>query len=113
MELVGGKKSCVLSVRAHNKWLLPGLHCSPCDAILPCSLKHVVADHCVVVQDDRVVGLDEAHAAHVCCKVEHMVAAVADLLAVLKQAQVHQVELVAELVLLLEQRQMITNIVQR
>mgnify|MGYP001807051752 CR=1 FL=1 len=47
-----------------------------------------------------MVGLDEAHATHVCCKVEHVVAPLAHLLAVLKQTQVNQVELITELVLL-------------
>ena len=47
-----------------------------------------------------MVGLDEAHAAHVGGQVERVVAAGHDLLAVLEQAQVHEVELVAELILL-------------
>jgi hypothetical protein len=47
-----------------------------------------------------VVGLDEAHASHISCQVEYVVTALADLLAVVKEPEVHQVELVAELVLL-------------
>lgn len=39
-------------------------------------------DHGVVVHDDRVVGLDEAHAAHVGGQVEHVVAALDNLQAV-------------------------------
>lgn len=73
----------------------------PCDSVLACGLHHVVADHGVVVEDHGVVGLDEAHATHVCCQVEHVVAALTHLLAVVKQAQVHKVELVAKLVLLM------------
>ncbi len=44
--------------------------------------------------------LDEAHAAHVCRQVEDMLAAFANLLAVLIEPQVNQVEFVAELLLL-------------
>mmetsp|Transcript_22514 Transcript_22514/g.73858 ORF Transcript_22514/g.73858 Transcript_22514/m.73858 type:complete len:367 (-) Transcript_22514:147-1247(-) len=67
--------------------------------ILTSSLDHVEADHGVVVQDAGVVGLDEAHSSHVCGKVEHVVNVLGDLEAVLKIAEVHLVELVAELVL--------------
>jgi hypothetical protein len=47
-----------------------------------------------------VVGLDETHSSHVSCQVEYVVTSLADLLAVVKEPEVHQVELIAKLVLL-------------
>lgn len=73
---------------------------APLHANLPRRLQHVEGHHGVVVHDDRVVGLDEAHAAHVRSQVEHVLAACGNLLAVVKDAQVNQVELIAERVLL-------------
>ena len=67
-------------------------------------LHDVEGDHGVVVHDDRVVGLDEAHAAHVGRQVEHVVGARHHRLAVVKDAQVHQVELVAKRLLLRRDR---------
>ena len=43
-----------------------------------------------------MVGLDEAHATHICCQVENMLTASDDLFAVVIDAQVNQVELIAE-----------------
>jgi hypothetical protein len=57
-------------------------------------------DHSVVVEDDRVVGLDESHAAHVRRQVEDMVAPSHHLFAVVKHPQIHEVKLVAEDLLL-------------
>lgn len=71
----------------------------PLDSINPSSLEHVEADHCVVVEDDRVVRLNETHASHISCEVEHMVDPRGDLQAVIHNPEVHEVELVAEHVL--------------
>lgn len=76
----------------------------PLDLAVSCGLHHVKRDHHVVVEDDRVVGLDKAHTAHICCQVEDVLAALADLLAVVEHAEVDQVELIAELGLLQGQR---------
>lgn len=73
---------------------------APLDVGLAGGLDHVEGDHGVVVHNDGVVALDEAHAAHVGGEVEDVVAAVAHLLAVVKHAQVHEDELVAEHLLL-------------
>ena len=43
-----------------------------------------------------MVGLDEAHATHICCQVENMLTASDDLSAVVIDTQVDQVEFVAE-----------------
>ncbi len=43
-----------------------------------------------------MVGLDEAHATHICCQVENMLTPSDDLFAVVIDAQVNQMELVAE-----------------
>ena len=51
-----------------------------------------------------MVGLDEAHASHVCSKIEHLVAALHHLLAVVIHTQIHEVELVAEHFLLQNKR---------
>ena len=71
----------------------------PLDTVNSSSLKHVKADHGVVVHDHRVVGLDEAHPTHISREVEHMVNPRGDLEAVVHHPQVHEVELVAEHVL--------------
>jgi hypothetical protein len=73
---------------------------APLDVLLAGGFEDVEGDHGVVVHDDRVVGLDEAHAAHVRCEVEHVVAASDHLFAVVEQAQVDQVELITEELLL-------------
>ena len=73
---------------------------TPLDFVEPAGLEHVVADHRVVVHDDGVVRLDEAHASHIRGEVEHVVASLCDREAVVQQAQVDEVELVAEHVLL-------------
>ena len=70
------------------------------DALDAGSLHHVEGDHDVVVEDDGVVGLDEAHAAHVRGEVEAVVAGFENLLAVLEEAEVGEDELVAEHLLL-------------
>mmetsp|Transcript_1154 Transcript_1154/g.4037 ORF Transcript_1154/g.4037 Transcript_1154/m.4037 type:complete len:402 (+) Transcript_1154:601-1806(+) len=71
----------------------------PLGVVLPGSLKDVEGDHGVVVHDHSVVALDEAHAAHVRGEVEDVLAVLGDLHAVVKDAQVDKVELVAEHVL--------------
>jgi hypothetical protein len=68
----------------------------PLDAINSSSLKHVKADHGVVVHDHRVVGLDEPHPTHISSKVEHMVDPRGHLEAVVHDPQVNEMELVAE-----------------
>ena len=65
----------------------------------PAGLHHVEGDHRVIVHDDRVIALDESHTTHVGGEVEHMVATLDDLRAVLEQAQIDQHKLVAEDVL--------------
>jgi hypothetical protein len=60
----------------------------PGDLALPSCFQHIEADHGVVIHDDRVVALDEAHASHVCCKVEDMIHALADLFAVVEDSQI-------------------------
>ena len=62
-------------------------------------LRHVERDHRRVVQDARVVGLDEAHAAHVGGEVEAPLHALARLLAGVGKSEVEVDELVAEHVL--------------
>ena len=62
----------------------------------PCSFKHVEGDHGVVIHYDRMVGLDEAHAAHVCRQVEHMLTTSDDLFAIIIDPQIDQVKLVTE-----------------
>src|SRR4051812_736118 len=47
-----------------------------------------------------MVRLDEAHATHISSQVEHPVAILCDLQAVLKHTKIHMVKLVAELLLL-------------
>ena len=47
-----------------------------------------------------MVALDEAHAAHVCCQIEHVLASLANLLAVVKHAQINEMELITEDILL-------------
>lgn len=82
-----------------NKEQLPWGWKLPLDAVNSSSLKHVKADHGVVVHDDGVVGLDEPHPTHVSREVEHVVNPRGDLEAVVHDPQVHEVELVAEHVL--------------
>ena len=72
----------------------------PLNLALPCSFKHIEADHGVVVHDHGVVALNEAHASHVGRQVEDMVSALTHFLAVLKDTQVDEVKLVAENLLL-------------
>jgi hypothetical protein len=79
-----------------RRWVLP----LPLNVVLTGRLHHVEANHGVVVEDDRVVGLDESHAAHVCCQVEDMITAITYLLAVLKHPEIHKVELIAKHLLL-------------
>ncbi len=69
------------------------------DAVDASCFQHVEADHSVVIHDDGMVGLDEAHAAHVRRKVEHMLHALGDGQAVVHDAEIHQMELVTEHVL--------------
>lgn len=76
-----------------------GARKKPRDAVDAGGFEHVEADHGVVVHDDGVVGLDEAHAAHVGGQVENVMRAFRDLQAIVHDAQVHEVELIAEHVL--------------
>jgi len=76
---------------------------APLAVALACCLQHVEGHHGVIVEDDSVVGLDEAHASHVCREVENVVASGHNFLAVLEHAQVHQVELVTESLLLTDE----------
>ncbi len=69
------------------------------DAVDASCFQHVEADHSVVIHDDGMVGLDEAHAAHVRRQVEHMLHALGDGQAVVHDAEIHQMELVTEHVL--------------
>mmetsp|Transcript_33663 Transcript_33663/g.73446 ORF Transcript_33663/g.73446 Transcript_33663/m.73446 type:complete len:341 (+) Transcript_33663:111-1133(+) len=66
-------------------------------AALTGSLKHVERDLGVVVEQHSLVGHDEPHSAHIGGQVVHMLAPAGDLQAVLQQAEIHLVELVAEL----------------
>ena len=70
--------------------------------VLARGLDHVEGDHGVVVADDGVARLDEAHATHVGGQVVHLLGALGHRQAVLHLAQVHEVELVAEVLLLHE-----------
>ncbi len=72
----------------------------PLNLAVTCRLHHIERNHHIVIKDDRVVRLDEAHATHVRSQVEHMVAALADFLAIFKNAQIHEVKLIAELTFL-------------
>ena len=73
---------------------------TPLDVALPGSFDHVERNHRVVIHDHGVIGLDETHAAHVCCQVEYMINTFADLLAVVENPKVNENELVTEHVLL-------------
>ena len=84
------------SLSEHGQWSDP----LPLNLALTSSLKDIEGDHGVVVHDDRVVALDEAHAAHIRCQIEDMVSSLADFLAVIENAQIHQVELMTEDLLL-------------
>eukprot|EP00968_Pinguiococcus_pyrenoidosus_P003991 scaffold264_cov317-Pinguiococcus_pyrenoidosus.AAC.5 len=66
-------------------------------ALHAASLEHVRAQHGVVVHQHGLVGLDEAHAAHVRCEVEDHLALLARLETVLQLAQIQLLELVADL----------------
>jgi hypothetical protein len=57
--------------------------CLPFHTLYPRGFHHVEADHSIVVHDDRVVGLDEAHAPHISCEVENMLASFNDFLAII------------------------------
>mmetsp|Transcript_8562 Transcript_8562/g.21288 ORF Transcript_8562/g.21288 Transcript_8562/m.21288 type:complete len:419 (+) Transcript_8562:572-1828(+) len=70
------------------------------DGLAAGGLDHVEGDHGVVVEDDGVVGLDEAHAAHVGGEVVDVLDVLAGLHAVGHLAEVHEEELVAELLAL-------------
>lgn len=59
---------------------------TPFNVSLAGSFYHVEGYHRVVVHDNGVVGLDETHATHVSCQVEHMVAFLAHALAVIEHA---------------------------
>jgi DNA recombination-dependent growth factor C len=61
--------------------------------------KHVETQHGVVEQKNGLVGLNKAHASHVCCQVEHLVAALGHLNTVLNATQVGLSKLITELIL--------------
>lgn len=66
------------------------------------SLDHVEGDHGVVVEENRVVRLDEAHATHVGGKVVDLLTSLGGLHTVGEGAEVKELELVTELRLLEE-----------
>lgn len=72
----------------------------PLDTFDARNLEHVEADHRIVVHDDGMVGLDEAHTAHVCCQIEHMLTALHNFAAVVVHTQIYQMEFVTEQLLL-------------
>mmetsp|Transcript_39068 Transcript_39068/g.91253 ORF Transcript_39068/g.91253 Transcript_39068/m.91253 type:complete len:414 (+) Transcript_39068:194-1435(+) len=92
---VRGVELLVLGVDAGRRGVEEAL-----DAALARGLHHVEGDHGVVVQDARVVALDEAHAAHVSSEIEHPVRTLDNLEAVVEGAEVDEMELIAELLLL-------------
>lgn len=61
---------------------------------------NVEAYHGVVVHDNAMVGLDEAHSTHIGSKIEDVITAFDDRLAVIVQSQIYKVELMAEHILL-------------
>ena len=69
---------------------------SPLDAVDASRLEHVEADHGIVVEDDRVVGLDEAHAAHIGGEIEDMIDIFGDGEAVIHDSEVDEVEFMAK-----------------
>lgn len=71
----------------------------PFDTINPSGLKHVKADHGVVVHDNRVIGLNESHPSHISGKVENMVNPGGHLEAVVHHPQINKMELMAEHIL--------------
>ncbi|KAF7805204.1 Light-inducible protein CPRF2 [Senna tora] len=68
----------------------------PLNLVNPSSLKHVEANHCVVVHNDRVVGLNKAHATHIRSKVKNMVNILCNLETVIHYPQINKMEFVAE-----------------
>mmetsp|Transcript_1725 Transcript_1725/g.2799 ORF Transcript_1725/g.2799 Transcript_1725/m.2799 type:complete len:211 (-) Transcript_1725:232-864(-) len=74
---VGRVELLMLGVDAGAGGVQESLH-----TILARCLDHVERDHGVVVQDPRVVRLDEAHASHISSKVKHPVNALGNLEAV-------------------------------
>ena len=68
-------------------------------AIGTAGLEHVEGDHGVVVEDERVVGLDKAHAAHVRREVVAVVGLLRGLVCDIGVAEIAENELIAELVL--------------
>ena len=69
---------------------------TPLDSLNAANLHHVEADHGVVVHDDTVIRLNEAHASHVCCQVEYMLTTLDDFAAIVIHSEIHQVEFVTE-----------------
>ncbi len=55
----------------------------------------LIPDHNVVVQNNRVVGLNETHTAHICSKVVDFIDTLAHLHACVQITQIHFMELVA------------------
>lgn len=60
----------------------------------------LIPDHNVVVQNHRVVGLNETHAAHICSKVVDFIDALAHLHACVQIAQIYLVVLIAYFVII-------------
>lgn len=67
------------------------------DSVNASGLKHVEGDHGVVVQDDRMVRLDESHSSHIGGEVEDPLAVLGDFEAVIVLAEIDKLELIAEL----------------
>ena len=72
----------------------------PTDTVDTRCLDHVKANHGVIVHNNRVIRLDESHAAHISCEVENMVDTFGDGKAVIHDAEIYEVELVAEHVII-------------
>ena len=71
----------------------------PLNSIDPGSLKHVEANRSVVVHNDRMVGLNEAHTPHISSKVKHMINPVYDFQTVIHHPKINEMKLITEHVL--------------
>ena len=69
------------------------------DLMLTRGLNHIERNHGVVVEDTRMVRLNEAHASHVCRKHIYPVDSLAHFQTIVERAKVQQVEFVAEVLL--------------
>ena len=60
------------------------------------SFKDVETDHGVVVHDDRVIGLNEAHATHISGEIEDLIASSNHLGAVVVDTEIYKMEFIAK-----------------